>query len=135
VSAHAGLTDRLSERGVLDRFVADVRAGQGSYGAADRASAVDEVVISPWALYELVEAAVRSNQREAARAAADQLSRLAEASGTSWARGAAARSRALVSGGYAAEEEYREAIKLLGNTRMATQARRCASAATTPAPT
>jgi hypothetical protein len=112
-----------------------VRAGQGSYGAADRASAVDEVVISPWALYELVEAAVRSNQREAARAAADQLSRLAEASGTSWARGAAARSRALVSGGYAAEEEYREAIKLLGNTRMATQARRCASAATTPAPT
>src|ERR1700735_2747739 len=25
----AGLTDRLSERGVLDRFVADVRAGEG----------------------------------------------------------------------------------------------------------
>jgi len=33
---------------------------------------------------------------------------------------AAARSRALVSGGRAAEEEYREAIELLGRTRMAT---------------
>jgi DNA-binding CsgD family transcriptional regulator len=98
--------------------------GQGSYRAAaeaaHRASVVEEIVISPWALYELVEAAVRSNQQEPARAAADQLSLLAEASGSSWARGAAARSRALVSGGYAAEEEYREAIKLLGNTRMAT---------------
>jgi DNA-binding CsgD family transcriptional regulator len=42
------------------------------------------------------------------------------ASGSNWARGAAARSRALVSRGRAAEEEYREAIELLGRTRMAT---------------
>ena len=42
------------------------------------------------------------------------------ASASNWALGAAARSRALVSGGRAAEEEYREAIELLGTTRMAT---------------
>jgi DNA-binding CsgD family transcriptional regulator len=88
--------------------------------AAYRASAVDEIVISPWALYELVEAAARSDQPERACAAADQLSRLAVASGSNWARGAAARSRALVSGGSAAEAEYRAAIELLSSTRMAT---------------
>jgi DNA-binding CsgD family transcriptional regulator len=98
--------------------------GQGNYQAAaeaaHRASAVDEIVISPWALYELVEATARSDQAGRARAAADQLSQLAEASASNWARGAAARSRALVSGGRAAEEEYREASELLGRTRMAT---------------
>ena len=98
--------------------------GHGNYGpaaeAAHGASAVDEIVISPWALYELVEAAARSDQQKRACAAADQLSQLAVASASNWARGAAARSRALVSGGRAAEEEYREAIELLGSTRMAT---------------
>ena len=98
--------------------------GLGNYGpaaeAAHSASAVNEIVISPWALYELVEAATRSDQQERACAAADQLSQLAAASSSNWARGAAARSRALVSGGRAAEAEYREAIELLGRTRMAT---------------
>ncbi len=98
--------------------------GHGNYRpaaeAAHGASAVDEIVISPWALYELVEAAARSDQQERACAAADQLSELAVASASNWARGAAARSRALVSEGRAAEEEYREAIELLGRTRMAT---------------
>jgi DNA-binding CsgD family transcriptional regulator len=98
--------------------------GRGDYRlaaeAASRASAVDEIVISPWALYELVEAAARSDQQERARAAADQLSRLAVASGSDWARGTAARSRALASGKRAAEDEYLEAIELLGKTRMAT---------------
>ena len=98
--------------------------GQGNYRAAaeaaHRASAVDEIVISPWALYELVEAAARSDQHGRACAAAGQLSQLAVASPSNWARGAAARSRALVSRGRAAEEEYREAIELLGGTRVAT---------------
>jgi DNA-binding CsgD family transcriptional regulator len=98
--------------------------GLGNYKpaaeAAHGASAVDEIVISPWALSELVEAAARSDQPERARAAADQLSQLAVASAGNWARGAAARSRALVSQGRAAEEEYRAAIELLASTRMAT---------------
>jgi len=107
-----------------DYALAVLYNGHGNYRAAAEsahaASAVDEIVISPWALYELAEAAARSDQPERARAAADQLSALAAASATSWARGAAARSRALVSPGRAAEQEYRDAIELLGSTRMAT---------------
>jgi DNA-binding CsgD family transcriptional regulator len=104
-------------RAVLGNGLGDYRPAAS---AALAASAADEIVISPWALYELVEAAARSDQHDRARAAADQLSELAEASGSNWARGAAARSRALVSGGRAADEGYREAIELLGGTRMAT---------------
>src|SRR4029077_5466485 len=128
----AALTYTDSARGVLYNGLGSYRATRGGVlynapgssrpaaEAAHGASAVDEIVISPWALYELVEAATRSDQQERARAAADQLSQRAVASSTNWARGAAARSRALVSRGRAAEAEYREAIELLGSTRMAT---------------
>jgi DNA-binding CsgD family transcriptional regulator len=111
-----------------DYAQAVLRNGLGHYElaaeAAQRASATEELVISPWALYELTEAAARSNQPERAAAAADQLAGIAEAGGTGWARGAAARSRALLAAGPAAEEAYREAIELLDRTRMATHAAR-----------
>jgi DNA-binding CsgD family transcriptional regulator len=87
--------------------------------AAERAVATDELVMSPWALYELAEAAARGDQQDRAAAAAERLSAIAGASATDWARGAAARSRALVSEGSAAETGYHEAIELLGRTRMA----------------
>src|SRR3984957_18244041 len=103
------MTRGASDRGegaaltYADYALAVLYNGQGNYGAAAEsahaASAADEIVISPWALYELTEAAARSDQHERARAAADQLSRVAVASGSNWARGAAARSRALVSAG------------------------------------
>ena len=111
-----------------DYAQAVLRNGLGQYElaaeAAQDASAVEELVISPWALYELTEAAARSNQPERAAAAADQLAGIAEASGTGWARGAAARSRALLASGPAADEAYREAIELLDRTRMAAHAAR-----------
>jgi len=98
--------------------------GLGNYGlaaeAAQNASAAGELVISPWALYELVEAAARSDQREQAVAAADRLSEIAAASASDWACGAAARSRALLAEGRAAEEEHREPLERLSRTRMAT---------------
>ena len=90
-----------------------------AFEAADRASAAGELVISSWALYELVEAAVRSHQRERAAEAARRLSEIAAASGTEWARGAAARSRALLADEDAADELYGEAIERLARTRMA----------------
>ncbi len=106
-----------------DYATALLHNGLGNYGtaaaAAGRASAAGEIVISPWALYELAEAAARSDQPEAAAAAAGQLAEIAGASGSDWARGAAARSRALLSEGRAADEQYREAIELLSKTRMA----------------
>ena len=113
----AALTYTDYARAVLYNGLGDY---QSAAEAARAASAVNEIVISPWALYELVEAGARSDQQEVARAAADQLSQLATSSGSNWARGAAARSRALVSGGRDAEEGYREAIELLDGTRMAT---------------
>ena len=111
-----------------DYAMAVLNNGLGRYDlaadAAQRASAAQELVISPWALYELTEAAARGNQRERAAAAADRLTGIAEASGTCWARRAAARSRALVAAGPAAELAYQEAIELLEQTRMATHAAR-----------
>lgn len=69
-----------------------------------------------WALVEYVEAAARSG--DPARAA-DVLARLSERtgpSGTDWALGVEARSRALLSGGAAAEGHYREAVDRLGRS-------------------
>jgi DNA-binding NarL/FixJ family response regulator len=86
--------------------------------AARQATEVNDVTLSAWALPELVEAAVRSGQREAAAAAHERLSASARACGTDLARGLEARSRALVSDDGAAEDAYAEAIDLLGRTRL-----------------
>ena len=72
------------------------------------------MVISPWALSELAEAAARSDQREQAAAAAGELTAMAAATGTSWARGAAARARALLAGGQAAEDLHTRGHRAAG---------------------
>ncbi len=87
--------------------------------AAQTAAAADEIVISPWALSELVEAASRCGRLDIARDAADRLEERTAASGTTWAKGMCARSRALVESAETADELHREAIGLLGQTRMA----------------
>jgi DNA-binding CsgD family transcriptional regulator len=69
-----------------------------------------------WALVELIEAAARSGMPERAAGALQRLSQTTRASGTDWARGIEARSRALVSDGDDAEACYREAIEYLGRT-------------------
>jgi DNA-binding CsgD family transcriptional regulator len=112
----AALTVAEYARAVLYNGVGDYRLAAE---AAERASATDELVISPWALYELVEAAVRSDQPDLAAGAARRLSEIAAASGTDWVLGAAARSRALLADGRAADELYGEALGRLGRTRMA----------------
>ena len=86
--------------------------------AAQKAAEPDEIATSSWALYELVEAAARSGRLDTARDAADRLSERTAASGTAWAIGTGARSRALVESGDSAEELHREAIESLGRTRM-----------------
>ncbi len=90
-----------------------------AFDAAQKATAADDIVTSSWALPELVEAASRCGQQEVARDAVDRLSGRARASGTEWAKGTEARSRALVEHGEAAEELHRQAIEWLGQTRMA----------------
>jgi hypothetical protein len=69
-----------------------------------------------WAAVELIEAAVRSAMPERAAGALQRLSQTTRASGTGWALGVEARSRALVSEGEATEACYREAIDYLGRT-------------------
>ena len=71
-----------------------------------------------WAETELIEAATRIRVPERAAGALRRLSANARASGTDWALGVEARSRALVSDGDNAEALYLEAIDRLGRTRL-----------------
>ena len=70
------------------------------------------------ALPELVEAAVRCGELDLARRAFDALCEKTQASGTAWARGVEARSRALISEGDDADALYRQAISLLAESRL-----------------
>jgi DNA-binding CsgD family transcriptional regulator len=87
--------------------------------AARRACQYEDPGIFGWALVELVEAAARANDPEAATEALAQLAERTRASGTDWAQGIEARSRALLSGGQTADTLYREGIQRLGRTRLA----------------
>jgi DNA-binding CsgD family transcriptional regulator len=77
-----------------------------------------ELWFSPWTMVELVEAATRSGREERAADALEVLSETTRASGTPWAQGIEARSRALLAEGGAAETLYREAIDRLEPTRL-----------------
>jgi len=71
-----------------------------------------------WAVVEFIEAAARSGMPDRAAGALQRLSETTRASGTDWALGIEARSRALVSDGEAADSLYREAIDRLGRARL-----------------
>jgi DNA-binding CsgD family transcriptional regulator len=77
-----------------------------------------ELGVSTWVPTELIEAAVRAGAPERASGALRRLEEISRASGTDWALGVEARSRALVSEGDEAERLYREAIERLGRTRV-----------------
>jgi len=91
--------------------------GLGRYEAAlegaQRACEHEDMGFFGWSLAELVEAAVRSGHRDAAVDASDRLDERTRASGTDWALGIAARSRALLSEDAAADDLHREAIDRL----------------------
>jgi DNA-binding CsgD family transcriptional regulator len=71
-----------------------------------------------WGTIELIEAAVRCGATELATDALERLSQTTGASGTDWALGVEARSRALLSDADAAERLYCEAIDRLDRTRI-----------------
>ena len=95
--------------------------GCGRYGealdAAQRGCEQDDIGMFGWSLVELIEAGVRCGDTDAASAALDRLSGRTQASGTDWALGIEAGSRALLSDGRDAEPLYREAIERLARTR------------------
>ena len=100
--------------------------GLGRYADAAAAAqhatqGMPEIYVSWWALPELAEAAARTGDRQLAASAVDQLVEATQPGGTDWGLGIAARCRALVSEGQAADGLYREAIDRLGRTRLRTE--------------
>jgi DNA-binding CsgD family transcriptional regulator len=95
--------------------------GRGRYSealaAAQRGCEHDDVGLFAWSLVELIEAGVRSGETDAASAALDRLSERTRASGTDWALGIEAGSRALLSDPRDAESLYREAVERLERSR------------------
>jgi DNA-binding CsgD family transcriptional regulator len=91
---------------------------QGALAAAKRASEHDDLGLYGWALIELVEAAARSRDPELAADALERLSKRTGLSGTDWALGIEARSRALLEKGRGAEDLYLEATERLGRCRI-----------------
>jgi DNA-binding CsgD family transcriptional regulator len=75
----------------------------------------------PRASAELVEAAVRVGERRIAERALERLTLSTQPSGSNWALGVEARSRALLSDGDTAERLYQDAIRRLGRTRVRVQ--------------
>jgi tetratricopeptide (TPR) repeat protein len=86
--------------------------------AAQAAADPHELWFSTFAAVELIEAASRSGRSQRAAEALELLSESTRASGTPWAQGVEARSRALLNRGEAAETLYREAIARLQPTRL-----------------
>jgi DNA-binding CsgD family transcriptional regulator len=111
-----GLTISEWASAVLNNGIGDY---EKAVTAVERATDyLGEMITPPWPAVELIEAAVRSGRGDMA---ADVLRRLAEittTSGTDWALGIEARSRALLNAGDAAERLYRESIERLGRTRI-----------------
>jgi DNA-binding CsgD family transcriptional regulator len=71
-----------------------------------------------WGLAELIEAAARSGKADVAADGLRRLSELTRTSGTDWAMGVEAQSRALVSADDVVEDLFREAVERLGRTRV-----------------
>jgi DNA-binding CsgD family transcriptional regulator len=98
--------------------------GLGRYedalAAAQRVVDCGELVPVNWAMPELIEAAVRVGTLGPAIDAERVLTERTKASGTDWALGVAARSRALLVQDGPADDLYAEAIERLANTRVAT---------------
>jgi DNA-binding CsgD family transcriptional regulator len=88
--------------------------------AAARAASDDtpELFVSMWALSELIEAAAMTQQPEVAAAALRRLEQHTDGSDAPWARGMAARGRALLSDPDAAEGFHLDAIEHLERTRL-----------------
>jgi DNA-binding CsgD family transcriptional regulator len=91
-----------------EALAAAQRAGEDTYASWWR----------DWGLVELIEAAARTGEGALAADGLRRLSEMTRASGTDWALGVEARSRALLSEGEAAERLYQEAIERLARTRV-----------------
>src|SRR5262245_18366997 len=111
--------------GMVEYLTAVLHNGLGRYevalGGAQRACEHDDLCFFGWSLIELVEAGSRSGAEEEAAIALRQLEERTRPTGTDWALGILARSRALLTDGQGADVLYREAIERLGRCRIVVQ--------------
>ncbi|WP_250027339.1 AAA family ATPase [Paractinoplanes maris] len=105
---------------IMRQSLALIAVGRGDYaGAMDELGRL--VDLGTPGLYarvlpDLIECALRAGDRRIAKLAAADLEVAVRCSGTPWAKGLLARSRALLAAGDAAEPLYREAVELLSDT-------------------
>jgi DNA-binding CsgD family transcriptional regulator/tetratricopeptide (TPR) repeat protein len=93
------------------------RYDRGLASAQRAAEETPQLHVTPWALTELIEAAVRTGKPDVAAGALEQVMAATAPSSTDWGGGIQARCRALVSEGDSAERLYRDAIERLARTR------------------
>jgi hypothetical protein len=113
----AGVSHVRSRLAVLELSLGKYRH---AFGHAQYVADEDLFVWGTYVLPDLVEAAVRCNERAAARRAVDRLSARARASGAPWGLGLLAYSRALLAEEADAERFHQEAIAVLDTTRAVT---------------
>jgi DNA-binding CsgD family transcriptional regulator len=119
----------VSGQGLAQRCTLSATAtlfnGLGRYpealAAAQEASEHPADGFSDISVHELVEAAVRCEQPQAATAAMERLVESTSAAGTDWALGVCARTRALLADKDASEPLYREAVDRLAGTSIRTE--------------
>ncbi|OBI23419.1 LuxR family transcriptional regulator, partial [Mycobacterium sp. E2327] len=111
-----GLTVAERASALLNNGIGDYKAAMAA--ARSAAEHPTDLGATPFAWVELVEAAVRCGKTDLAADSLDWLSEMTRVSGTDWALGVEARSRALLNDGSEAERLYREAIEQLSRTRM-----------------
>ncbi|MFV2175562.1 LuxR C-terminal-related transcriptional regulator [Actinomadura sp. LOL_011] len=116
----AGASGQLNGVASAQWASAVLNNGLGRHGRALPAAQATirsaNVIVSQWALPELVEAAVRVGDDTAARDALAELTNVAEPCDTDWAQGILARCRALLSDDAGAADLYLQAIERLGRT-------------------
>ena len=93
------------------------RYDRGLASAQRAAEETPQLHVTPWALTELIEAAVRTARADLAAGALERVMAATAPSSTDWGRGMEARCQALLSEGESAERLYREAIERLARTR------------------
>jgi DNA-binding CsgD family transcriptional regulator len=107
--------------GIWAWMTALMHNSHGRYGEAladaKRVCEHEDVIAYGWGLVELIEAGAYLGRHDEAAAALDRLSERTRASGTNWALGIEAGSRALLSEGAEAEILHREAVQRLTRSR------------------
>ncbi len=118
-----GLAVKVAQS-ALATFLNGLRRYEDALNAAQAACSSPFTWATWLTAHELVEAAVRSGEPDAAVGTMERLSESAQASGSEWALGIEARCKALLAGGDAAEDLYRDAVERLERSPIRPEAAR-----------